>query len=208
MKTVFKTLILTSSFFVAGCVSQHPVIKSEPKDDNVKVIGAIETPEIITRNELVTRMETGTPKEQRILKSKYGDSDIVSRENINLTIGNKTINTMEIGGIDVFECSKSLSSKPLVIVGQYPDIDFIGFILFDGTKKGLPTLYERRGLDKVWSWSDDFRSPDDLSEESKLEYMIVINPSGGGMYYDFTGVEVGESTTPKMVFSCDQTTYK
>lgn len=208
MKTVFKTLILLPVFIVGGCVSQHPVIKSEPKDDNVKVIGAIETPEVITRAELVQRMETGSPNERRILKSTYGDSDIVSRKNIDLTIGNKTINTSVKGGVDVFECSNYGGSKPVVIVGDYPKIDNIGFVLFDGTKKGLPTLSKRRGLDKVWVWGDDFLDPDNLSEESKLQYMIVINPSGGGKYYDFTGVEEGESTTPKMVFSCDQVSYK
>lgn len=208
MKTVFKTLILLSVFSVGGCVSQHPVIKPEPKDDNVKVIGAIETPEVITRAELVTRMETGTPKEQRILKSTYGDSDIVSRKNINLTIGTTTINTTEIGGVDVFECTSYGGSKPVVIVGDYPKIDNIGFVLFDGTKKGLPTLSKRKGLDKVWVWGDDFMDPDNLSEDSKLQYMIVISPSGGGMYYDFTGVEEGEGTSPKMMFSCDQVSYK
>ena len=208
MKTVFKTLILLPVFIVGGCVSQHPVIKSEPKDDNVKVIGAIETPEVITRAELVQRMETGSPKERRILKSTYGDSDIVSRNNIDLTIGNTTINTTEIGGVDVYECTSYGGSKPVVIVGDYPEIDNIGFVLFDGTKKGLPTLSKRRGLDKRWVWGDDFMDPDNLSEDSKLQYMIVISPNGGGMYYDFTGVEEGEGTSPKMMFSCDQVRYK
>ena len=64
-----------------------------------------------------------------------------------------------------------------------------GFVLFDGTNKGIFADYMRDGINHRWNWG---------------EYAFLIKPDGTGLYYDFSGVGAGESTTASDVFKCSK----
>jgi hypothetical protein len=67
----------------------------------------------------------------------------------------------------------------------------LGFILFDGGYSGEVSVYERTGLEHRWDW---------ISGGGK--YAFVISQDGTGLYYDFTKVPYGESTTAREVYKC------
>jgi len=75
----------------------------------------------------------------------------------------------------------------LLEVGIFDESNDAGFILFDGGSTGTFVEYRRRGLVRVWTWSD---------------YAFVIKPDGTGKYYDFRGVDGGVAVAPKDVFKC------
>jgi hypothetical protein len=81
----------------------------------------------------------------------------------------------------------------LVEVGifSYPELSGAGFILFDGGDTGNSTLYQREGINHRWSWGPNGN-----------DYAFIINPRGGGLYYDFSNVPDGESTMVEDLFSC------
>ena len=75
----------------------------------------------------------------------------------------------------------------------------------DGEKSGFgevsvagvthKALFRVEGLNRRWDFGEEIRT--DLSP-----YSFVIFPSGGGAYYDFSGVEPGGKTKPRQFFSC------
>ena len=78
-----------------------------------------------------------------------------------------------------------------------PELDdllkFAGFILYDGGFSGEHTMYQRTGLEHRWSWSTDGGS-----------YSFIIKPDGTGLYYDFSNIPDGETTTAKEVYRCSK----
>ena len=52
------------------------------------------------------------------------------------------------------------------------------------------------GLNRRWNFGD---------EDTAYDFAIVIEPNGDGSYYDFSGVAVGESTSPSQLYSCERT---
>lgn len=69
----------------------------------------------------------------------------------------------------------------------------VGFILFDGMKEHTMAGYKRMGINHEWHWG-----------EGKESYIFVIKPTGTGLYYDFTNVKKGGTTTARDVFKCEK----
>lgn len=69
-------------------------------------------------------------------------------------------------------------------------LDYLGFILYDGTNEGEMALYKRTGLRHIWTWGDE------------LQYSFIIKANGQGLYYDFTSTEEGESKDADDIFYC------
>ena len=82
-------------------------------------------------------------------------------------------------------------SRILVEVGWFtdPELDGLGFVLFDGSESGAAAIYRRTGLERRWDWEDEHG-----------KYAFVVDSKGNGAYYDFTGVEEGDSVSPDQYF--------
>jgi TonB family protein len=82
----------------------------------------------------------------------------------------------------------------LIEVGIFsnPELSGEGFILFDGGDTGEFAWYRREGINHRWSWGPNGN-----------DYSFVINPHGGGLYYDFTNAKGGK-TKASDVFTCER----
>lgn len=117
--------------------------------------------------------------------------DILSSETTEMVISED----MTADGFTSWYCVDSIYGTKLGLeFGYYSDPRYegvFGFLLYDGSDKGIRTLYKRVGLEHHWSWiGDDF-------DES---FTFVISPEGYGRYYDFTNVPDGESIKPRDVY--------
>ncbi len=99
---------------------------------------------------------------------------------------------------ETWKCHESYSTesnpKTLVEVGFINEIENLGFILYEGTDSGTVSVYQRRGINHRWDWKDN--------SEKRNSYAFVIEPDGTGLFYDFSNVDVGESTNARDVFTC------
>ncbi len=82
-----------------------------------------------------------------------------------------------------------------VEVGFFGDqnLDGIGFILLDGGYTGELTTYRRTGLEHRWDWG---------LIGTGYKYSFLLKTDGTGLYYDFTSVEDGKTTTARAVYKC------
>ena len=53
-----------------------------------------------------------------------------------------------------------------------------------------PALFRVIGFNRRWDFGEEF------------DYAFIIEPSGGGAYYDFSSVEDGGSTNQSQIFKC------
>ena len=85
--------------------------------------------------------------------------------------------------------------RTLVEVGIFsnPDLSTTGFVLYDGKNTGVPTSYQRQGLNRRWDWG---------SNGSRFSF--IVEPDNTGRYYDFSSVPDGESTESKESYKCYQ----
>ena len=131
-----------------------------------------------------------------LLEAFYNDDgipvrDILSSETTEMVISED----MTADGFTSWYCVDSIYGTKLGLeFGYYSDPRYegvFGFLLYDGSDKGIRTFYKRVGLEHHWSWiGDDF-------DES---FTFVISPEGYGRYYDFTNVPDGESIKPRDVY--------
>lgn len=113
-----------------------------------------------------------------------------------IILNDKTISEDDTGGFVSWFCysSSDYDKKHLLLeVGTFgnPELNRLGYILYDGGYIGEFTFYERTGIELRWDWG-----PNDT------DYSFVIKSDGTGLYYDFTNVKKGESTKPKAIFKC------
>ncbi len=100
----------------------------------------------------------------------------------------------KVGGFFTWKCKDYFDGgRTLVEVGIFsnPDFSDAGFILYDGGNTGVPTLYQRQGLNRRWDWGSGGAS-----------YAFSIKPDGTGFYYDFSLVPDGETTKSKQSYKC------
>lgn len=74
-----------------------------------------------------------------------------------------------------------------------PQLQGVGFVLYDGGYVGELTHYQRAGIDHRWDWGPN-----------RSDFTFVISPDGTGLFYNFTNVSPGESIRPNRVFRCYQ----
>ena len=106
---------------------------------------------------------------------------------------------VEVGYITVHDSlisilSESTEITELIEKYELPELselfEFAGFVLYDGGYSGELATYHRTGLEHRWDWG------------RATNYSFVIKPDGTGLYYDFSTVPEGESTTAREVYKC------
>ena len=113
-----------------------------------------------------------------------------------LVIDGETITEDEVGGFISWACKDYINGgRTLVEVGYFgdPDLEGLGFILYDGGYSGEYTKYYRDGLDLRWDWGSDSGG-----------YSFVIDPDGKGYYFDFSTAKKGETLTQTVGYNCYQ----
>ena len=112
----------------------------------------------------------------------------------NIILGDEKYLEGEMGGF-ISWCGRDFvyGGTVQVEVGYFgnPAYEGLGFILYDGGDIGQVASYRRTGLEHRWDWGP-----------KGTEYAFVIKTDGTGLYYDFTTVEEGKTTTAKEVYKC------
>ncbi len=116
------------------------------------------------------------------------------------TVGPRTIvldgrefSEEDVGEFTAWYCRDFVrGGRTLVEVGFFdgPFSEKTGFVLYDGGHSGEITFYRRTGLERRWDWGP------------RSEYAFVITPDNTGLYFDFSSVPEGETTTPREVYKC------
>lgn len=122
----------------------------------------------------------------------------VQKSNPEIILDGTVYVEQEYGEFITWRCKDRIEEygKTLIEVGlsSLPELQEVGFILFDGTNSGTFTTYSREGIAHRWSWGG----------EDMRDYAITINPSGDGYYFDLRAAEPGETTTSKEAYKCYQ----
>ncbi len=75
---------------------------------------------------------------------------------------------------------------------------FNNYVLFDNRSEHTQAFYYRHGLDHRWDWGGE-------SSKDETKFSFIINPNGQGLYYDFSNVPKGETTSARGIFKCKKT---
>jgi len=87
------------------------------------------------------------------------------------------------------------SCRILVEIGRFEaaSLSEAGFILYDGSSSGELTSYQRRGVNQRWDWGPN-----------GVEFAFVLKPDGTGLFYDFSNVRQGETTSANDLYECSR----
>ena len=85
-------------------------------------------------------------------------------------------------------------SRILVEIGRFEAASHsdVGFILYDGSSSGELTSYSRRGVNQRWDWGPNG------------EFAFVLKPDGTGLFFDFSNVPQGETTSANDMYECSR----
>ena len=112
-----------------------------------------------------------------------------------ISINGEEFTEIKAGEFITWKCRDyARGDRTLVEVGHFPDklYSSAGFILYDGTNKGVSAIYMRDGLDHRWSW------------EGVSTYSFFIRPDGTGLYYDFSTAINGEKSKADAIYKCSR----
>ncbi len=95
-----------------------------------------------------------------------------------------------------WQCFDEFDYKETVLV----QLEHVAYVEGDGKSSGFgevsvagttyPASFQVAGFDRRWNFGE------------KMNYSFIIAPDGDGLYYDFTNVEVGDTTKPRDLFKC------
>ncbi|ADK81925.1 hypothetical protein [Sediminispirochaeta smaragdinae] len=111
-----------------------------------------------------------------------------------IILNGEEISEEDVGGFISWYGQDFIEAGPIIVeVGFFgdPNLEGLGFILYDGGFTGELTYYRRTGLEHRWDWGPN-----------ETDYAFVIQTDGTGLYYDFTKVKKGKSTTASAVYIC------
>ena len=111
-----------------------------------------------------------------------------------LILDGESVTEEDVGGFISWYCQDFVNGGRILLeVGYFadPTLEGLGFILYDGGFTGQGTYYSRIGIEHRWDWGPN-----------GSDYAFLIQPDGTGLYYDFTTVKKGESTTANDVYQC------
>jgi hypothetical protein len=111
-----------------------------------------------------------------------------------IILNGKSYSEEDTGGFISWYCNDFINGgRVLVEVGFFgdPNLEGIGFILYDGGYTGELTNYGRTGLEHRWDWGPH-----------GSDYAFVIQTDGTGLYYDFSAVPKGQTTKASEVYKC------
>lgn len=137
---------------------------------------------------------TSTSSIQQGKEPELAKEPITNQVPRTIVIDGQQVTENKIGGFISWGCRNyGQPNNVLVEVGIFsnPELSGEGFILFDGGDAGEFAAYRREGIDHRWSWGP-----------SGNDYSFIINPHGGGLYYNFSNVPKGESTMANDLYTC------
>jgi hypothetical protein len=112
-----------------------------------------------------------------------------------IILDDEVLSEEDAGGFTSWYCRDYVYEERGVLLefGYFNDPKFAGrgFILYDGGYTGEFTLYQRTGVEHRWDWGPN-----------GTDYSFVIQPSGTGLYYDFSNVSEGESIKARDAYKC------
>lgn len=149
--------------------------------------------EKLTTTEIPSIIETTTPNKTLMTTKKNRD----------LFISGYKVNEQEFGGcerwyaVDRFNIfgDDGEEDKIRLQVGYFKDNN-IGFILYEDGTAGEEVHFSREGLDLRWDWGYDVND-----DSSWYRYSFIIDPSGTGLYYDFSTSKDG-TASPRRFYKC------
>ena len=112
-----------------------------------------------------------------------------------VTLNGTPYNEEKAGKLTSWVCRDFINEgKILVEVGTFsaPELNDVGFVIYDGGDSGEATHYERKGINLRWDWGT--KGPD---------FSFVLKPDGTGLFYDFSNAR-GETIKANQVFKCRQ----
>jgi len=113
-----------------------------------------------------------------------------------IILNGDTFTEEDVGGLISWYCRDYINEGRILLeVGKFgdPNLEGLGFILYDGGYTGEFTLYRRTGIQHRWDWGPNGN-----------DYAFVIKPDGTGLYYDFSTVTGGEGINASEVYQCYQ----
>ena len=113
-----------------------------------------------------------------------------------ITLGESRYSEDSSGPFVSWGCSDYGSgSRILVEIGRFEaaSLSEVGFILYDGSSSGELTSYQRKGVNQRWDWGPNM-----------VEFAFVLKPDGTGLFYDFSNVRQGETTSANDVYECSR----
>ncbi len=115
-----------------------------------------------------------------------------------ITLGESRYSEDSLGGFISWGCGDygyvPGISATLVEIGRFEAASHLdyGFILYDGSSSGELTSYRRKGVNHRWDWGPNG------------EFAFVLKTNGTGLFYDFSNVEQGETTSANDVYECSR----
>ena len=122
-------------------------------------------------------------------------SPLVSQEPRIITLGDIIYNEETSGKFISWECRDFIDEgKILFEVGilSDPNLEYSGFVLYDGSNSGDVAHYQHKGINHRWDWGS-----------SGNDFAFVIKPDGTGLFYDFSNTWFG-SKKADQIFKCRQ----
>jgi len=121
-----------------------------------------------------------------------------------ITLGNTPVKVKSLENFTSWACKANSYDDDILLEIGYYDIkgmaqdgsDFrMGFILLEGENSAETGYYVRKGLERHWEWDSDHKN-------EGFNYSLRMKSDGSAMYFDFSEVEVGGSTSPSQFFQC------
>ena len=112
-----------------------------------------------------------------------------------ISINGEKFTEIKAGEFITWKCRDYIrGDRTLVEVGHFPDklYSSAGFILYDGTSKGVFAMYKRDELDHRWNWG------------TGSSYSFIIRPDGTGLYYDFSTAKNGVKSKADDIYKCSR----
>jgi TonB family protein len=138
---------------------------------------------------------TSTGSTQQGTEPALAQEPITNQVPRTIVIDGQQVTENKVGEFISWGCGGFIQPNNVLIeVGIFsnPELSGEGFILFDGGDTGEFAWYRREGINHRWSWGPNGN-----------DYSFVINPHGGGLYYDFTNAKGGK-TEASDVFTCER----
>jgi hypothetical protein len=101
----------------------------------------------------------------------------------------------QVAGAETFKCQAGIlwdDGAKVVVVASINEDGKTGAIKVAGVTH--QAQYRVQGFDRRWDFG--------LQDDGSFDYAFVLRPDGAAVYFDFSGVDLGESARGSQVFNC------
>jgi len=114
------------------------------------------------------------------------------------SLNDREVSEADTGGVTSWVCRNYIEGGKIVVeVGYFndPQLNSVGFVLYDGKNSGVLASYGRAGLLHRWDWEWN-------DNRNAYTYSFLIRPDGTGLYYDFSTATDGHKDKADDIFKC------